>query len=87
MTFPDQLVTADKSKGSVPSIYSVGEIESGNNTNVTDRVPLFNHHMVRSFTVDNFATDGSGHTDSHIANINEFLDFTLTFRSNLTHLK
>jgi len=40
-----------------------------------------------SLRVEDLAVNGAGHADSHVADVDELLDFSKTLRSDLTHLE
>ena len=47
-TLPNELIAADKGKSSVPSHYGYGEVESRDDSNVSDGVPDFHHEVTWS---------------------------------------
>ena len=86
-TLPNDLIATNQGKSSVPSHDSDGEVESRDDSNVADGVPDFHHEVAWSLRVEDFTIDGSGHADSHVADVNEFLDFSEALRPDLTHLE
>jgi len=84
---PDDLISGDQGDGCVPTAYSDWEVEGGDYTNYAEWIPVLHHEMVWPFTWNNFASNGSGHTKSHVANINELLNLTLSLRLDLAHLE
>ena len=43
--------------------------------------------MTWTLTLKHFTLDGTGETHGHVANVNVFLDFTVTLGLDLTHLQ
>mmetsp|Transcript_29131 Transcript_29131/g.36123 ORF Transcript_29131/g.36123 Transcript_29131/m.36123 type:complete len:306 (-) Transcript_29131:176-1093(-) len=86
-TLPDDLVTAYERKGSVPAADSDGEVEGSDDADVANGVPDLHHKVAGALRVQNFAVDRSGHTDSHIADIDELLHLAETLRADLAHLE
>jgi len=58
-TLPDDLVTNDECEGSVPSHDSDWEVESSDDTDVTNWVPKLHHVMTWSLRVENFTINSS----------------------------
>lgn len=82
---PNNQITTYQSQRAIPTKNSLWEIKSSNHTHYSQWIPLLHHSMLRPFTRYNLSRYRPAHTNCHIANINDFLHFSKSFRFDLAH--
>ncbi len=81
--FPDHGIATDQRQRGIPCPHRNREIERGNDTANTQRVPGFHHAMTWALGRDGQAVQLARQADSEIADVDHFLHFTYTFGQNL----
>jgi hypothetical protein len=71
---PDHGVTANQRKRGVPRPDRHGKIESRDNADRSDRMPLLHHPVVRAFAGNGETMELAGETDCKVADVDHLLD-------------
>ena len=85
--FPNRGVAADRGKRRVPRPNRDRKIESGNDSDQTERMPLLHQAMVLSLRLDREAVEHPRLADGEIADVDHLLHFAFAFRDDLAGLE
>src|SRR5207237_5755638 len=84
---PDSGVAANRRQRAVPGPDGNRKIESGNDPNQPQRMPLFEHSVLGPFGSDSQTIKLARKADSEVADIDHLLHFAFTFDNDLARFE